>query len=167
MLYILVEGLDDKRFFENAIGHKLKEKHENIFIWEYAGKKKSQIDAFINSIRAMGKKLVFVADKDEGTQEKAIKKQLRTHPKLRRAELTLVVTEIESWYLSGVDEESTTIKLKKKIPKDTSKITKEQFENYFMRYSRAEAMIKISSEFCFERAVSRNTSFKRFFEANS
>jgi len=73
------------------------------------------------------------------------------------------VTEIEAWYLSGVNIETCTIKLSstRNIPNNTNQVTKETFESYFERLNSLEAKLEIVECFDIELAKSRNDSFQK------
>jgi hypothetical protein len=61
-LFILLEGDDDERFFENIINRILIIKYNHIKIWKYAHIKKEKIKQFIRSIDAMQAEYIFAAD---------------------------------------------------------------------------------------------------------
>ncbi|ROR86261.1 hypothetical protein EDB55_0948 [Vibrio crassostreae] len=159
MIYILVEGSDDKRFVESVLKPILSKHYNNIGVWEYAKKKDLMIENFLKSITSMGADCLFLADADNNCAEKVKASYLAKFRHLQSDKLCVVLREIEAWYLSGIDDNNTHIKLTKKIPDDTSNITKEMFESYFMRLTCTEAKIESLTDFNFALAAKRNSSF--------
>lgn len=159
MIYILVEGIDDKRFVESVLKPTLSKHYSNILVWEYAKKKDLVIENFLKSITSMGADCLFLADADNSSAETVKANYLSKFSYLQSDRLCVVLREIEAWYLSGIDEDNTQIKLTKKIPDDTSHITKEMFASYFMRLTCTQAKIESLHDYNFALAAKRNSSF--------
>ncbi|PNR88787.1 hypothetical protein X925_04970 [Petrotoga sp. 9T1HF07.CasAA.8.2] len=60
-LYILVEGDDDKRFFEKIITPLFEGKYDQVKVWKYAQQKKEKVSKFLKSIKGMNADYIFVA----------------------------------------------------------------------------------------------------------
>lgn len=112
LLYCLVEGNDDERFFQNII--KPLAKNCEIITWKHAREKNKKIDNFIKSISAMGAEYVFVVDINSSPCA-SHKKQLlcRKLKHLKDDNIMVVKQEIESWYFAGLDTD--VIKITKKM----------------------------------------------------
>jgi hypothetical protein len=78
--------------------------------------------------------------------------------------LIIVRTEIESWYLAGLDE-SKQNKLKIPIYNHTDNVTKEQLDSLKPKpfVSRIDFMIEILKHYSVDTAQNQNTSFNYFF----
>lgn len=159
MIYVLVEGSDDKRFVNNVLSPLLKEKYGSYKVWEYAKKKDEAINNFIRSINSMNCDCLFLVDSDYSEAEDIKRKYLTKFTQLQEDKISVVLREIEAWYLSGIDEESFSKKLSKRIPNDTSHITKEMFDTYFMRLTGTEAKIASLVNYNIGLACQRSPSF--------
>jgi len=165
-LFILVEGNNDERFFEKIIKPKLEKKYNWVKIWRYANKKKEKIDNFIKSIKAMNADYIYVTDINNSPCVTAKKQKIQN--KLRNIgedRIIVVIKEIESWYLAGLDD----IAFQKfKIPNfsATDEITKEKFDSLIPKKydSRIDFMLEILKFFSIEVAKHKNRSFRYFVE---
>ncbi|HWP30273.1 MAG TPA: hypothetical protein VNK96_00895 [Fimbriimonadales bacterium] len=79
--------------------------------------------------------------------------------------IVVIVKEVESWYLAGLDDDSYK-RLGMKCFNVTDDTTKEQFNNVIPRKfnSRVDFMIEILNLFSIEIAKRKNKSFKYFCE---
>jgi hypothetical protein len=53
ILYVLIEGDDEERFFETIIKPMFEKKYDSVKPWQYASKKDVNIKNFLRSIEAM------------------------------------------------------------------------------------------------------------------
>ena len=85
--------------------------------------------------------------------------------KLAGDKIVIVIKEIESWYLAGLDEKQCK-ELGIKSFQETNDITKEQFNSVIpTKYdSRIDFMAEILKRFSIETAKSKNNSFQYFIE---
>ncbi|EIV8615714.1 hypothetical protein MA795_001127 [Vibrio vulnificus] len=160
MIYVLVEGADDRRFVNKVLSPFLKEKYGSYNVWEYAKKKDESINNFIKSINSMKCDCLFLVDSDNSDSEDIKTKYLTKFNQLHEDKISVVLREIEAWYLSGINEETFSKKLSKKIPSDTSHITKEMFDTYFMRLTGTEAKIASLNNYDIGLACERSPSFQ-------
>jgi len=107
-IYILVEGDDDKRFFDGpAMKSALERKYREVHIVKYSPMPIESLARFIEGIRANEAMYVFVHDYDHGECMPSRKQEILQyyHQLNLDAERVLVVVhEIESWYYAGINE---------------------------------------------------------------
>lgn len=167
VLYILIEGADDGRFFNRIVKPLFEGKYDYVGIWEHAQKIPKQTRNFVRSIKAMSGHYIFVTDIDNSpcvTHRKDAKRQKLEN--LDKDRIVVVKREIESWYLAGLDE---TCCRKCRIPhfNMTDNITKEQFDNLIPRKfesSRIDFLKEILKYHQVEIAKQKNKSFRYFLE---
>jgi hypothetical protein len=167
-LYVFVEGTTDERFFERIIKPKFEEKYEYIYIYRYAESKNEKTEKFIESIESRNKSAkdvdyIFVSDIDQAPCVTRKKQELlNKFPKLNKDKIVIVIKEIESWYLAGLDTKACK-KLKIKPFNYTNDIDKEEFNKYIPKKFRSiDFMINILDYFSIETAKQKNNSFKYF-----
>jgi len=165
-LFIFVEGNNDERFFERVVKPKLEEKYNEVKLWKYAQVKDTKIDSFIKSIKAMKAEYIFVADINNTQCVTAKKQEIQSKFKeIDKNKIIVVVKEIESWYLAGLDSASCK-QLKIRCVENTNSITKEQFRALIPKKfdSEIDFMLEILKLFSIEIAKQKNMSFRYFFE---
>jgi len=165
-LFILIEGDDDERFFLRIVRPIFEKKYDAVVLWKYARAKDTKIDNFLKSIKAMGAEYIFVTDIDFKPCVTAKKQEIQNKVKnIDRDRIIVVIKEIESWYLAGLDSVRCK-KLKIRCLRDTNDITKEQFEalipNKFN--SKINFMLEILNLFSIEIAKQKNKSFRYFID---
>ena len=133
LLYIFVEGNDDERFFDRILTKELKKRYTAIKIIKYAHMKKEKVDDYIKSIKGMradGMRAdyIYVTDINDSPCITAKKdKVLGRYRNIDGDRILVVVKEIESWYLAGLDD-GVCKQLKIDSFSNTGNITKEQFD---------------------------------------
>lgn len=145
-LFILLEGDDDHRFFSKIIKPLLQKHYTDVRLWKYAQKKKEKINSIIRSVKSMGADYIFTSDIDEFPDpEMKTEKINERMPFLDKPCISVIIKEIESWYLAGVSDETfRKLRLSKKIPVSTETISKEMFDNMLHeKFTRTEALIEI------------------------
>jgi len=163
-LFFLVEGDDDERFFERIVKPEFEKKYDTVQLWKYAQVKNTKVDNFLKSIKAMGAEYIFVVDINSAPCVKSKKQEIQN--KFKNADIDriiVVIKEIESWYLAGLDTKSSK---ELKIPsfKVTDNITKEKFNNLIPKSfdSKIDFMLEIMRWFSIEIAKQKNISFRYF-----
>ncbi len=162
-LRIFVEGNDDKRFIEN-ICHLFVERYDNIEIRTYAQESARWVKKFLNSIQSMGDDYFFLADINSLPCIIAKKEEIaRQYAGIDITNVRIVIKEIESWYLAGLDDNECK-KLGISVFNKTDSITKEKFDLLKPRKfnSRIDFMIEILKSFSIEIAKTKNESFEYF-----
>ncbi len=166
-LFILIEGSDDGRFFDRIVRPIFEGKYDGVNIVEYAQTTPRVTRTFINSINARGCDYIFVTDINNApciTLRKEKKREKFSN--LDENKIIVVIKEIDSWYLAGLDN----ICCRKfRIPphKNTDGVTKEQFNSEIPRKfeeSRIDFLQEILKYFQVEIAKQKNKSFKDFLE---
>jgi len=164
-LFVLVEGDDDKRFFENVVKPPLQERYDIIKVVSYQRKKDKKIIDFIRVIKKMGAEYIFVRDLNGEPCIPSKKTKLMTQWRsvLEDKKILIVAKKIEGWYLAGLDENT---RKKLRIRRDignTNDVDKEEFKHITPKnLSPKQFMIKIIKNYNVEIAKTRNDSFRYF-----
>ena len=163
-LFIFVEGGDDIRFFGRLIKPLLTARYESVELIAYACIKREKVNRFLRSLAKLGHDYIFVGDIDCEPSVEA-KKFLLTgrYHELSGDHIVVVIREIESWYLAGLDD-ATAKRLGVPHLELTNTITKEDFNRMIPRgfASKIDFMFEILKFFSLETAAVKNRSF-RFF----
>jgi len=161
---VLLEGRDDRRFFDAVIRPILQTRYDDVRTWEYAGKSIERRINYLRSIQAMGNAdYLFVSDLDTSpciTERKA--HLVNSHKGMIDVSRTIIVKrEIESWYLAGMDDRVCR-RLGVRVLRRTDGVTKEQFANLMPRRfnSVVEFMTDILTRFRIKTAKGKNRSFR-------
>jgi hypothetical protein len=161
LIWVFVEGSDDRRFVERVLRPVLERKYDYLDIWEYAREHDEKIVGFLRSINSMNADYLFLADIDNSPCVTA-KKEILAHrygQSIQPARAVVVAREIESWYMAGMDEAACRESGVKELL-HTDELTKEQFEALVpAKYSVVDFMNEILSRFRIEVAKCRNRSF--------
>jgi len=163
-LWILIEGNDEKRFFE-TIKHIFEDKYDFIQTWQYAGEQPKRIKNFLKSITAMNSDYFFLRDINDFPCVTARMESIKNKygARIDANNIIIVVKEIESWYLAGLDDKARK-ELGIRTFHNTDNIAKEEFNNLIPdRFdSRIDLMVEILKRFSVETAKQKNKSFAYF-----
>jgi len=165
-LFIWVEGIDDKRFFQSILEPKLKKRYDFVEIKCYANLKKEKVDNFIKSIKAMDADYIYVTDINNSPCITIKKNEIQNNLKNIDADrIIVIIKEIESWYLAGMGVAEYK-KFKIRNFYCTDKITKEQFDSLIPKKfdSRIDFLLEILKIFSIEIAKKKNKSFRYFIK---
>jgi hypothetical protein len=164
-LFIWVEGPDDLRFFEEVIKPKFKMKYDLVEIRSYANLKKEKFLNFLKSIRSMGGEYLYVRDINDAPCVSFKKQQIFDKLHIDNEKVIIVIKEIESWYLAGLNEANAK-KLKIKMIDKTDDITKEKFNSLMpIRFtSRIDFMAELLKDYSMEIAFKKNKSLLYFIK---
>ena len=166
ILFILLEGDDDERFFEN-VKPLFQKRYPWIKPWKYSQKprKHEKTVNFINSINSMKADYIYVRDLNDAPCITAKKEKITRELDhiVIEDKILVVVKEIESWYLAGLDEKALKkLGIRKRI-RTTDNVTKEEFNQLIPKnMPRIEFMRKILESYNVEIAKERNGSFGYF-----
>ncbi len=163
-LYIFVEGNDDELFFKKVMLPLFLKQYSDVEIFKYAQWKRQKVELFIQSIITLNYDYIFTADIDllETVNDK--KKIIRSRfGNLDNSKISIVIKEIESWYLAGCTEEMSAV-LNIRIPPNTNNITKEDFNEicHHTYRSRIDFMYELLKNFSYDTAKDKNESYKYF-----
>jgi hypothetical protein len=164
ILFLLVEGDDDERFFQNIIKPKLEEKYERVLIRKYAQVQNAKINKLLKSIKEMGADYIYVVDINSALCVTGKKKKIRNKfQNINTDKIIVVIKEIESWYIAGLDS-ARSKQFKIPVFNNTDGITKEQFNDLIPKRfaSRIDFMIEILNCYSTEIARQKNKSFRYF-----
>ena len=167
-LYILIEGNDDERFFEHIIQPRLQKQYDFVQFYRYASQTPKKIENFIRSIDAMQADYIVAADIDLSpciTQKKEaiINKRIKN---IDKDKIIVIIKEIESWYMAGLEEKSKKEMGIKHNDSTTDGLTKEQFNQTIPKkfISRIDFMQEILKYFKLKTAIKNNKSFAYFID---
>lgn len=163
-LFIFVEGSDDQRFFSRVIVPLLEGDYSSVEIITYACMKSVKVCRFVRSITAMDHDFILCGDIDQERNVKAKKAVLKSRfCILSNDRIVVIIQEIESWYLAGLDDRSQR-RLSLRSYRSTNHITKELFNRMIPRSytSRIAFMADVLDLFSFEVALETNRSFRYF-----
>lgn len=165
-LFIFIEGNDDERLFNRIIIPMFQKKYDKVQLWKYAQKKNSKIFQFLKSIQAMNADYIYVADNNGSPCITDRKQRIETDfQNIDKNRILVVVREIESWYLAGIDDESSK-NFGIKSFSNTEHINKSAFNDLKPKRfnSRIDFMSEILKLFCIDTAKMKNGSFSYFIE---
>lgn len=159
---MLLEGPDDQRFFENVLKSEFLKKYDKISLFLYARRPKKVRENMVKSLEHLNYDYIIFSDFDVAPCITQSKKNLQA--KISSADSTkiaVVKTEIESWYLAGLDYSSAQ-KLRIPFYSNTEDISKEQFEQIgSTRFtSKIDFMQEILRLFTINTAKKQNDSFR-------
>jgi len=174
-LFVFVEGNDDKRFVDMILSDFfIKHKSINLIPIPYQKKPNIKIIKHIQKIKSTNEKYIFLSDLDSHTyscitarKNKRINEfHNEKYEDLDFKNIFIVVEEIESWYISGVNNSLKQFK-ELDIPQNTEQFTKEQLDELIEKSnfnSRIDFLMEICNKYDFNLAIQRNKSFKYFLE---
>ena len=163
-LFILVEGNDDERFFTSIIIPLLSPRYRAVRLIKYACMRSNRVCRFIRSIHRAGDELLLVTDIDKAPGVAAKKHIIMERfGVIQQGEIMVIIQEIESWYLAGLDNAAGN-RLGITVPPTTDEVTEEDFNalipNRFS--SRIDFMFEALKYFSIQIATSKNQSFSYF-----
>ncbi len=174
-LLIWVEGDDDVRFFDKIVKPILEENYDLVEIRAYGGdaykNRKTQefIENYIRSMRSITASAyqydyIFATDLNSANGVEAKKDIIQNHlSNINKNCIQVVIQEIESWYLAGLEEECCR-ELNIPLVRNTDNTTKEDFISVIPDgfTSKINFMIEIIKLFKIGIAQRKNQSFEYF-----
>jgi hypothetical protein len=163
-LFLFVEGNDDERFFAKVIVPLLESRYRSVHIVKFACMKRASVCRLVTSVHRMKDDYLVFADIDNEPGVKAKKHILMERfCVLDSKDIIVIVREIESWYLAGLDEAA---ERDLSLPHHTSTddLSKEYFNSRIPRHfvSRIAFMLEILGRFSARVACRKNRSFHYF-----
>lgn len=163
-LFIWVEGGSDARFFQAVLKPLFEQEYRRVEIRAYANLKRDKFEKILLGLQAIDADIIVVADIDREECVTAKKKYVQSRIRVVPAQcIRVVIQEIESWYLAGMDEELAE-SLGVALPERTDTLTKEEFIALMPEAfdSRIDFMMEILKKYSVARAVGKNDSFRYF-----
>ena len=157
ILFIWVEGGSDARFFEAVFKPLFRAFYRRVEIRAYANLKRVKFQQILQGIEAMSGDYIVVADIDEEPCVTAKKIFVRKRiPHLDDTRIRVVIREIESWYLAGLNRPSAE-QLDLPDMDRTDEITKEMFAALMPEKftSRIDFMMEILKLYSLETAMQK------------
>jgi hypothetical protein len=162
-LYLLVEGNDDKRLFDQKIKPILEQEYPSVRIWKFKELRPADFQRLMNTIREKEADYLVITDFDRATCVTMKKESVSlSYAGVSASNIALVIQVIEGWYIAGLDGLG---RRKHQIPEtlDSNAITKASFNSiYGTRTSAKAAKVRMLSDFTIQVAVSNNQSFEHF-----
>ena len=172
LLFIFVEGPDDRRFFDDIVVARLAKTFQDVRVIEYAGMTKEKLRRLIQASRSNWCDYIFVRDKDRLPCITETKKQITSkYPELDENKILVVERAIEAWYLAGISEDVRRRFLVHSYG-TTESIGKYEFNALLVKksgrrgsvqVSRIEVMKAILEAYSLEQARRLNRSFQYFW----
>ena len=178
-LIIMVEGHFDRLFFERFTNAICPEKTKcSPYTWNHPNKRgrsgpnTERICRYVNTAKRYREKgigdYIFVADIDKADcvqqkKEEIVSRFMNVEPD----RILIVIKEIESWYLAGIDD-SRSIELNIPNFTNTDSITKEDFLDIIPPEYETEIdfRMELLDSFKIPVAIKKNKSFKYFFNSS-
>jgi len=168
-LFIFLEGNDDERFFKHIMIPKFNRRVKFI---KYAQLKKKVVISYLKTIQKSDDDFIFVADIDEMPNVTAKVKWVREKFEqirdqkvidLPRKNISIVIMEIESWYIAGMTDSFALANHIEPI-RNSEWINKEIFNNLFHGKfrSRIDFMQELLKYYSYETALVKNKSLDYF-----
>jgi len=163
-IFIWVEGVSDARFFTAVMKPFFEKSYTQVEIRTYANLKREKFSRILQAVQAIQADYLVVADIDSEPCVTAKKKCIGQRlTEVDPERIRVVIQEIESWYLAGLDE--TGFAELGLSPVDrTDAVTKEDFIAVMPREydSRIDFMMEILKRFSISAAVRKNGSLSYF-----
>lgn len=160
-LHVLLEGDDDVQFFRKVFEARFSKYHIKIYAYAIRSRKANKL--YIEALNRVGSDYIVFADLDSpnacfGKSKRSLRRKI---PNVDGKRVAIVRTEIESWYLAGIDYADAQ-RLGIKYQSSTDHITKEEFDSMMPAKfeSRADFMVEILKAFKVKTAKSQNESFR-------
>jgi len=164
-LWVLLEGNDDERFFEKVVKPMFENTYDFVRSWRYAQKKSTKAKDFLRAIKSMGSDYFVWGDINSVPCVTAKRERLLGHYNqiLDVENIIVVIREIESWYLAGLDDKNCK-EFGIRTFKKTDNVTKEEFDKIIPKKfeSRIDFMVEILKRFSIRTALQKNKSFSYF-----
>ncbi|MDI9634170.1 MAG: hypothetical protein QFX32_08995 [Methanolinea sp.] len=163
-LYLLVEGNDDERFFSRVVVPLVSPRYRSVHVVRYAGMKRGTVCRLVRALRHRGDDYIVFSDIDEEQSVQAKKEVIRGRfCVLSDRDIVVIVREIESWYLAGLDAGAEDA-LSLPHARSTDDITKEDFNARIPRRysSRIAFMHEILDRYSVTVACGKNRSFRYY-----
>lgn len=165
LLWLLVEGNDDQRFAENVLVPEFRRVYDDVLIWQYSQIAIPKRVNFLRSIHAIpGADYILLCDIDDHPCVTSKKEWVKSRlPSLADDRIAVVVKEIESWYLAGLDERDfQELRIDNGNRRPPDEVVKESFNDLIRGKVRIDMMQEILNRYDLSEARRRSPSFGYF-----
>ena len=167
LLYVFVEGKDDVTFVNEVLSGVFLNNSIMLIPVQYQKIRNHDVKKHVKTAKAKNMDYVLLSDLDSHTYPCITsRKESRINEldgEITPDDIVVVVEEIESWCLAGVDSGIDEFS-KFEIPNNTENITKEDFDEILNKteFSKYNLIHYLSTNFNYKLACKRNQSFKYF-----
>ena len=164
LLFIWVEGASDARFFDAVLKPFFLKAYRRVEIRTYANLKRVKFEQILLGLEAMNADFIVVADIDQEPCVTSKKRYVQARIKgIADAQIRVVIQEIESWYLAGLDQTDAE-QLGLPALDKTDTITKEHLIALIPEAfdSKIDFMMELLKHFSAATAIQKNASFRYF-----
>ena len=165
LLFLIIEGENDERFFKNVFQPILKEKYNTISYYQYCQEKKSNFEKFLNYLKIKDIDYYIFGDINNCTcitmKKNCILK--RTNNKAEINNIFIIIKEIESWYIAGIENEDLKIIGINKNIRNTDDLTLEKLYEIIPEKYKSKMILffrVILKRYDIKTAIQKNTSFR-------
>jgi hypothetical protein len=165
-LWLFVEGYYDTRFVDTVVRPWIANLYDAVRVVEFASMKREKLYSFLHSVEAMPNSNYLFLKDINGSPCVTLKKHSIRGDFNQRVHIdrtVIVVKEIESWYLAGIDETASGM-IGIRNQSSTDDITKEIFISLIPHRfdSIDDFMIEILKNYTIDVARQKNRSFDYF-----
>ena len=162
LLWLLVEGNDDERFVESVIAPEFRRSYDDVRIWQYSQVTVRKRVDFLRNIHRMNADYILFCDIDEHPCVTSKKETMKVNwSSLSDDRIAVVVKEIESWYLAGMDERDFE-ELRIANVNRPDEVVKESFNSLIRGKVRIDIIREILKRYNLSEARRRSPSFGYF-----
>ena len=165
ILWLLVEGADDRRFCRDILIPVFQPTFDHVDIWDYSEEQNSRLTRLLQSVDSMNADYLLFGDIDDRPCVTATKEYItRGIPRLEWDRIVVVRREIEAWYLAGLDEAAHR-ELGLARVRNIDEVAKEHFDRLVGgEEEHTNAMVEILRHYDVEVARQRSPSFRYFWQ---
>jgi hypothetical protein len=163
---ICVEGDDDERFVKSVLQPRIAGTTDPLLCFKYAEERIEKVNLFLETVAALGWSYILLCDLDDCPDRDIRCEQVRaTFRPLEHEQIVVVEREIESWYLSGLNDIDAS-ELDVQPIRRTDRIGKTALERAAHGCGRplVDFKVELLRRFDVQTARLRNTSFDEFIE---
>jgi len=164
-IIIFIEGVKDESFVRRIIKPELEKKYTCVKLYPYSKKSDKIVNLYLKSIKKIEySDYIFLSDFDSSPCVSFKKNKLIRKKDLEKEKIIIVIKEIESWYIAGLNKGSSK-KLGTPYYNNTDNFDKEQFHKIKPNKFRSDIdfMQEVLNHYQIETAKRKNKSCKYFF----
>ena len=161
-LWLLVEGNDDERFVNAILVPEFERTYAEVQVRQYSQRSISDRANLLKVIQSVGDDYILLCDLDEFPCVTSKKESMKSRLPIPDDRIAVVVKEIESWYLAGLDEEGCQALDIDRVNR-TDEVAKEKFDALVGgKFNHTNMMVEILKRYDISQARRRSPSFGYF-----